>query len=364
MLLASGDFYVSGTFWAGVGSVVAVALSTIVIVSATGHFSNPKRRLLYWMPDVTPLLNSGRADLSHDLEVRHNGHLLSEPHVVEVELVSRGRLDIPSSAFDQGKPLRMDVNAKIIDLLKVTTMPVDRANPDFSINGSSLHVGPSLISKGQITVFSLLVDGPLPFLTCNEPSLIDVDVHSLERKPSIAQTTIAIVVVGWALLRGKLVGTTGEVEAEAQTRARSKSRKGRRSERRKRGRFLVTKQTPATAYLRCVQDKEPNYTARKTTDCDTRCVCASIARVSGDTQADIRIYPRRTRMLSSCWQRTIRYALTVIPSESASNRAESATAPCRVWRWAIIRHGWGFFREDRVHQKSQRVLTAEFAIGV
>jgi len=24
--------------------------------------------------------------------------------------------------------------------------------------------------------------------------------------------------------------------------------------------------------------------------------------------------------------------------------------PCRVWRWAIIRPGWGFFREDRLHQ--------------
>jgi hypothetical protein len=32
--------------------------------------------------------------------------------------------------------------------------------------------------------------------------------------------------------------------------------------------------------------------------------------------------------------------------------AQSRQGPWRVWRWAIIRHGWGFFREEGVHQEA------------
>src|SRR5258708_35624925 len=78
---------------------------------------NPRRRLSYGMPVVTPLLNAG-TDVRQGLEVRRDGVVLADPHVLEVVLASRGRLDIPSTAFDKDRPLILDVGAPILDVLQ------------------------------------------------------------------------------------------------------------------------------------------------------------------------------------------------------------------------------------------------------
>lgn len=175
MIAAGSQFYTSGTFWAGAG-VAAVLLSTVAIVWVTLRVGSSKRRLLYSMPVVTPLLNE-RPGMPRDVEVRRAGQLLTFPQVVNVELVSRGQRDIPRDAFDGGEPLCLDVGVPIVECLQVKISPSDRPEPLCKIDGAKLLVGPSLISRRQTMVFSLLVDGPSPKLSRPPQSLIDVDLR-------------------------------------------------------------------------------------------------------------------------------------------------------------------------------------------
>lgn len=144
----------------------------------------PKRRLLYAMPVATRLLNAER-DVRQGLEVRRGDQILSDPYVLEVTLVNQGRRDIPSSAFDQGRPLTLDVGVPVLDVLKTTSSP-GHGLPSVTVEGTALKIGPDLISRRQKISFSLLVDGPDPKLRCPPPHPIDIDVR--EGEPATAAT--------------------------------------------------------------------------------------------------------------------------------------------------------------------------------
>jgi len=175
VIAAGGQFYTNGTFWAGAGVAVAIVFG-IASVWAVLRTGNPKRRLFYSMPVVTPLLNE-RPGMPRDVEVRRAGQLLTFPQVVNIELVSRGRSDIQREAFDGGNPLCLDVGVPIVECLQVKISPSDRPEPLCKVDGSKLFVGPSLIGKRQTMVYSLLVDGPSPKLSRPLQSLAEVDLR-------------------------------------------------------------------------------------------------------------------------------------------------------------------------------------------
>jgi hypothetical protein len=202
--LVAESFYVTGGFWvAAAGVAVALALGVFTLW-LTWRASNPKRRLLYGMPVVTPLLNGG-ANVPHGLEVRRDGQLLTEPHVLVLELFNQGRLDIPNHAFNQDRPLILDVGVRIVDILKTAT-PVDQAVPAVEIDGTRLEIGPDLIKSRQMISITLLVDGLKPTLSCPPHPLIDIHVDRQDGMPSRPSTarfvfdTVAGVVVAGALL--------------------------------------------------------------------------------------------------------------------------------------------------------------------
>lgn len=176
MNLASAPFYTSGTFWAAVAVPVAILIG-VATVWVTWLSPYPKRRLLYSMPVTTSMLNR-QSDVSDELRVIYGTKQLDCPYVVNVQLTGKGRSDIPRDAFDGGKPLCLDVGTPIVECLQVTTTPADRPEPLWTIDSSKLLIGPSLIGKRQVTVFSLLVDGPTPHLSPPEQSLVDVDLRS------------------------------------------------------------------------------------------------------------------------------------------------------------------------------------------
>jgi hypothetical protein len=174
MALAVGDFYISASFWVSAFGAVAGVLGTIAIVLVTIWIGRPRRRLLYWMPVSTPLLNAGQ-DVRRKLEVRCGGKTLSDPRVLEIGLFNQGRLDIPTTAFNAHEPLLLDVGAPIIEVLSSATVPANRVEPAVHVDGTTLRIGPSLIPKRQTFTVSILVDGPA-LLRCVKPQLVDVDV--------------------------------------------------------------------------------------------------------------------------------------------------------------------------------------------
>src|SRR5260370_29543303 len=148
---AGHPFYDAAAFWPAAGIIVGL-LAIAATIWVTLRAANPKRRLFYSMPVVTPLLTP-RPDLP-DIEVRRAGKVLANPHVVTVRLVSRGRRDIPRGALDGGEPLRLDVGAAIVEWLEVTTWPSDRPDPVWEMDGSSLRLGPRPIGERQTTPLS------------------------------------------------------------------------------------------------------------------------------------------------------------------------------------------------------------------
>jgi hypothetical protein len=212
--VASGEFYSSALFWS-IAAVVAGVLGTAVIVMATFWVASTKRRLLYSMPVVTPLINGeGEPGVLEDLEVRRRGQLLASPSVVILELEAKGRRDIPRSAFDDGAPVCLDVGAQIIEVLKVTTTPTDRAVPPYKADGLRLLIGPCLIGRRQIITFSLLVDGQTPKLSLPEQSLTDIEIRRRDKAyEAVARRMRLLVLVGAAISLTLLVTTLDSVLA-------------------------------------------------------------------------------------------------------------------------------------------------------
>jgi hypothetical protein len=220
--LAAGEhWYSSLTFWTIAGPVVAV-LSTLAIVWVTIRVASPKRRLMCAMPVITPLLNSA-AGVTGTIEVRRDGQLLTNPRVVELKLASRGRNDIPRSAFDGHRPIRLDIGTPIVQCLSVTTQPDDRTMPEPTIDGTALLIQPTLIGKHQTTVYSLLIDGSEPSLSKPEQTLTDVDIQ--KRDPDDSTGTrqligalalaVLVAVLGLLVWKGGTPSTTGEAGAAA-----------------------------------------------------------------------------------------------------------------------------------------------------
>ena len=111
-----------------------------------------------------------------NLELRHRGTALADPHVLTVELISRGRKDIPNDAYNDRQPLEIDVGARIVEVLQVTSSPPNLPTPKISNEGTLLKVGPSLIGRRHDITINVLTDGGEPSLTCRSP-LVDVQVR-------------------------------------------------------------------------------------------------------------------------------------------------------------------------------------------
>jgi hypothetical protein len=165
------------TFLTATGVVVTV-LAAVATVWVTFTVGFPRRRLYYGMQFPTPLLSAPHT-MRDELELRLNGQLLSDPSVLTLQLLSRGRRAIPSEAYNDRQPLLLDVGADIIRVLQANTDPDTASIPLITIDGTVLKIGPSLIDKRQEITITILTDGGRPSLTCKS-SLVDVQVGPLK----------------------------------------------------------------------------------------------------------------------------------------------------------------------------------------
>lgn len=170
MGLAASAWYTSGTFWSAVAAVGTIAAAIIGLVTFRAQF--PRRRIVYGFQSLTRLIDKPVG--VRELEVLHKGKRLGDPYVAEVALLGKGRRDIPSGSFDQGKPIRLHLGAPIVEWLSVSG---DSGLDTFEIlgDGGEIAIGPCLIGRRQRIVFSLLLDGE-PSLGCDH-ALVDVDVR-------------------------------------------------------------------------------------------------------------------------------------------------------------------------------------------
>lgn len=162
MLLASSGFSNVAVPIAGVVATLLAGVATAWVAYAVGV---PRRKLLYGLRTVVQVIPSTE-DHSSALELMHGGERLEHPRILKILLEGRGSRDISSQAFDSGEPIKLDVNAKIFAVLKLTSKPESLTSPKWGFNESTLHIGPSLLGKRQLLRFTVLVDGKEPKLTC------------------------------------------------------------------------------------------------------------------------------------------------------------------------------------------------------
>lgn len=134
MNLAGGHIWDSTAFWPAAGTIVGL-LAIAATVWVTLRAANPKRRLYYWLLSDTLLIRR-RRDLSEELKVIYGQRKLDSPRLVSIQVASRGRRDIAREAFDEGKPLSLDLGTPIVECVKVTTSPQDRPDPAWTLDGS------------------------------------------------------------------------------------------------------------------------------------------------------------------------------------------------------------------------------------
>src|SRR5690242_8119383 len=107
MALASATPYGQHVNQATVLAVIGIAVTVVWGTAQVIASYNPERRraLAYWVVETRLL---GRRAEQVPLEVRVAGVPVTDPRLVRVHLVSYGKADIDSGAFDQGKPLILD----------------------------------------------------------------------------------------------------------------------------------------------------------------------------------------------------------------------------------------------------------------
>ncbi len=176
MTLAS-PWYDNASLWSGVSAIAAVVMIGIG-AWATLRATNPRRRLSYEVHSLTPVVPA-TGPLREHVSVSAGGIILTDPHVFSVELANTGWRDIPSSAFDRGIPIRLDLGAQVISVLETVMQPPHALTPVVAVDGQSLLLGPSLIAKKQSVKISALVNGVDPALSIRT-GLTDVKVESAE----------------------------------------------------------------------------------------------------------------------------------------------------------------------------------------
>jgi len=184
----AAEWYTSGTFWAATDPV-AVILGAAAGVWVTLAVGFPRGRLYYQLQAVAPLVIEAEG-MRGELELRHRGNLQADPQVVTIKLVSRGRKDITSDAFDKHQPIRLELRAPVVEVLRVTSEPDDRPTPTVTSDGTSVNIGPSLLDRRHTITITVLTDGGEPDLHCTSP------VHNVRSRSGEPLTAARPVMVG------------------------------------------------------------------------------------------------------------------------------------------------------------------------
>jgi hypothetical protein len=190
LVLASGPFYASGTFWAG--AAVAVAVVAIVVAVLLWFLGSPRRLLVYGVVSEAALLTSGaRRQVGADLEVTLSGQVLNDPHVILLQVESRSRRDIRGTDFENAMPLMIDLGTPILNLLDLDTGGRGKPDVKVEVKNTEVAIGPGLIKRGQTIRVNLLTDGPVS-VTCAHPQLADVIIKERRSDSRLGSVSAAL----------------------------------------------------------------------------------------------------------------------------------------------------------------------------
>lgn len=156
-----------------IGTAIAL-IGILVGFWAARHYGNT-RGMITFRATSAPILRSDAAALG--LEVTYKGNAILAPYLAKLTITNTGRRDIPTTAFDADRPIRIRLGRSFFGMpdavggLPAALPPVGCA-PDDSV----IEVGPGLLKKGEGWSCSLLLSGePTIDSTSVDDSLVDVE---------------------------------------------------------------------------------------------------------------------------------------------------------------------------------------------
>jgi len=170
---ATGLWYTSAAFWSMTGVGIG-ALAIVIATMSTYRSNNPRRRLYIFESSTVPLL-AGSGDRPNRLEIRDEGRVLNDPRLVTVQVICRGRRDIPPDMF--AGPITLDLGTEIIAVIESTSVatPSTIPVPRMTTTTTALHIGPALLARDHSLSYSVLVDGNVS--VAGQCSLPGVDIR-------------------------------------------------------------------------------------------------------------------------------------------------------------------------------------------
>lgn len=170
--------------------VVLTFVGIIAGVLATRHWGERRARLLFTYRTV-PLLSS--TDSGGLLKVTYLDHEVQDPQLVTLLLRNTGPRDIASGRFDSGKPLHINLNAKMYGVVASSAEAMRGSISESPVGNDNGYIEfePALLRRAQAWSAEVLVSGsPEPRL--NSP-LVDTDVVEAEEGSTSATKEFASV---------------------------------------------------------------------------------------------------------------------------------------------------------------------------
>lgn len=159
--------------WLNWPNLIFAIIAVIVGITA-GRYAYlallPNRKiLLHEMISRARLLSNNES--LHDIAVFYRNILLSDPWITQYVLSSNGWHSIRTEDFDQGRPIRINLNAKIIAVLHAPE------TLRWCIDESTLVIKKDLLPRKRVYKFALLCDG-IPHDASIVHNLADVKVQT------------------------------------------------------------------------------------------------------------------------------------------------------------------------------------------
>ncbi|NKX54249.1 hypothetical protein [Arthrobacter mobilis] len=157
-----------------VATILGVLVTIILYWKA-----HPKRQLTYRVSGV-PLMTSEVPGLDK-LSVKYEGQPLDKPYLATLTLRSLGRADIPTSSFDGGNPIRLDLGTWIVGTLGPGEGHAARGTKVRIEEGpkpSVIEIGPCQLKRDFYLRLSFLCDGepaPDPENSLSDIAMVNVD---------------------------------------------------------------------------------------------------------------------------------------------------------------------------------------------
>ena len=137
--------------WSGWAFGIIGVVATII----TAYLSLRKRRISLTSTS-SAIIRSPDDSLGLDIEVRVNDQKVANPVLMKIEMQNLGPKDLPSSQFDQNKPLTLDINMPVLSIVaSIGFEHLPMISPD---NANHIEIQPELLRKGKTWTLTALVD--------------------------------------------------------------------------------------------------------------------------------------------------------------------------------------------------------------